>query len=55
VSASGAWSWAEDGDDPPSRALEACQKNSKTPCSLYSVDQDVVWKTSADSLLTAAQ
>ena len=43
VSASGAWSWAEDGDDPPSRALAACQKNSKTPCSLYSVDQDVVW------------
>jgi dienelactone hydrolase len=55
VSASGAWSWAEDGDDPPSRAIAACQKNSKTPCSLYSVDQDVVWKTSADSLLTAAQ
>ena len=43
VSASGAWSWAEDGDDPPSRALEACQKNSKTPCRLYAVDQAVVW------------
>jgi dienelactone hydrolase len=43
LSASGAWSWAEDGDDPPSRALTACQKNSKTKCSLYSVDQDVVW------------
>ncbi len=55
VSASGAWSWAEDGDDPPSRALAACQKNSKLPCSLYSVDQDVVWKTSAGTLLTAAQ
>ena len=55
VSASGAWSWAEDGDDPPSRAIAACQKNSKSPCSLYSVDKDVVWKTSADTLLTAAQ
>jgi dienelactone hydrolase len=43
LSASGAWSWAEDGDDPPSRALAACQKNSKPKCSLYSVDQDVVW------------
>jgi dienelactone hydrolase len=43
VSASGAWSWAEDGDDPPSRALDACQKNSKTPCQLYAVDQTVVW------------
>lgn len=55
LSASGAWSWAEDGDDPPSRALAACQKNSTLPCSLYSVDKDVVWKTSADTLLTAAQ
>lgn len=43
VSSSGAWSWAEDGDDPPSRALDACQKNSKTPCHLYAVDQTVVW------------
>jgi dienelactone hydrolase len=43
LSASGAWSGAEDGDDPPSRALAACQKNSKPKCSLYSVDQDVVW------------
>ncbi len=57
VSASGAWSWAEDGDDPPSRALEACQKNSKTPCSLYSVDQDVVWSApeSPRAIVAAAQ
>jgi dienelactone hydrolase len=49
LSASGAWSWAEDGDDPPSRALAACQKNSKLPCKLYSVDQDVVWRVTENS------
>jgi dienelactone hydrolase len=57
VSSSGAWSWAEDGDDPPSRALAACQKNSKPPCSLYSVDQDVVWSApeSARAVVAGAQ
>ncbi len=57
VSASGAWSWAEDGDDPPSRAIAACQKNSKSPCSLYSVDKDVVWTAPVNtgSIITAAQ
>jgi dienelactone hydrolase len=49
VSDSGAWSWAEDGDDPASRATAACQKNSKTPCRLYSIDQDVVWQSPASS------
>lgn len=43
ISGSGAWSWAEEGDDPSERALHACQKNSRTPCLLYSVDNDVVW------------
>lgn len=57
VSASGAWSWAEDGDDPASRALVACQKNSTSPCSLYSVDQDVVWTVpeNTGAIVTAAQ
>lgn len=57
LSASGAWSWAEDGDDPPSRALAACQKNSKLPCSLYSVDQDVVWTApkNTGAVVAAAQ
>ena len=57
LSASGAWSWAEDGDDPPSRALAACQKNSKLPCSLYSVDHDVVWTATKNtgSVVAAAQ
>ena len=43
ISGSGAWSWAEEGDDPASRAVAACQKNCKVPCQLYSVDNDVVW------------
>ncbi|MEO0316479.1 MAG: hypothetical protein RL404_156 [Pseudomonadota bacterium] len=43
ISGSGAWSWAEEGDDPSERALAACQKNSRLPCLLYSVDHDVVW------------
>ena len=47
MSDSGAWSWAEDGDDPSSRAIAACQKNSKTACRLYSIDQDVVWQDPA--------
>ena len=57
VSDSGAWSWAEDGDDPVSRALAACQKNSTTPCRLYSIDQDVVWQSPVTSgpIRTAAQ
>ena len=44
LSASGAWGWAEDGDDPGARALANCQKNSRTPCKLYAIDDDVVWK-----------
>jgi dienelactone hydrolase len=43
VSASGAWSWAEDGDDPAQYVLEHCQAKSKQPCKLYAIDNDVVW------------
>lgn len=43
ISSSGAWSWAEEGDDPAARAVASCQKNSKLPCKLYSIDNDVVW------------
>jgi dienelactone hydrolase len=43
VSSSGAWSWAEDGDDPVNQVLATCQKNSSEPCKLYAVDNDVVW------------
>jgi dienelactone hydrolase len=43
MSPSGAWSWAEDGDDPVEQALSNCQKNSSQPCKLYAVDNHVVW------------
>jgi dienelactone hydrolase len=44
LSQSGAWGWAEDGDDPAERALANCQKNSRTQCKLYAIDDYVVWK-----------
>jgi dienelactone hydrolase len=43
VSPSGAWGWAEDGEDTDNRALAACQGSSGQPCRLYSVDDYVVW------------
>ncbi|WP_242404486.1 dienelactone hydrolase family protein [Janthinobacterium agaricidamnosum] len=43
VSPSGAWGWAEEGEEPDSRAVAACQARSSQPCRLYSVDDDVVW------------
>lgn len=43
ISASGAWSWAEDGDDPVEQVLATCQKSSLQPCKLYAVDDNVVW------------
>lgn len=43
VSASGAWSWVEDGDDPVQQSLANCQKNSSAPCRVYAVDNKVVW------------
>jgi hypothetical protein len=47
VSASGAWSWAEEGEDPAGRVLKACQANSQQPCRLYAVDDYVVWNNDA--------
>ena len=43
LSASGAWGWAEEGEDPDQRALAACQIKSSQPCRLYSIDDYVVW------------
>ena len=43
VSPSGAWCWAEEGEDPDTRALATCTKKSNQPCQLYSVDDYVVW------------
>jgi dienelactone hydrolase len=44
VSPSGAWSWAEEGEDPDRRALASCEEKSGQPCQLYSVDNHVVWQ-----------
>lgn len=43
ISPSGAWSWAEDGDDPATQALASCRKNSGETCKLYAVNDYVVW------------
>jgi dienelactone hydrolase len=43
VSPSGAWCWAEEGEDPDARALATCSAKSDKPCRLYSVDESVVW------------
>jgi dienelactone hydrolase len=43
MSATGAWSWAEDGDDPVAQAIANCQKSSSAPCKLYAVNNQVVW------------
>jgi dienelactone hydrolase len=44
IGPTGAWGWAMEGDDPAVRALENCQKNSKEPCKLYAIDEEVVWQ-----------
>jgi hypothetical protein len=43
VSPSGAWTWAEEGEDPDGRAVATCSAKSTEPCRLYSVDDYVVW------------
>jgi dienelactone hydrolase len=55
VSDSGAWSWAEGGDDPMSVAIASCQKQSSDPCHLYAVDNRVVWKDGSAETQTASR
>src|SRR5690606_6772191 len=43
VGPNGAWSWAEDGDDPIQRVLASCERSAGQPCRLYAVDDYVVW------------
>jgi hypothetical protein len=47
VSAEGAWSWAEGGDDPMALALDNCTKQGAGACRLYAVNDRVVWNASA--------
>ena len=49
LSASGAWSWAEDGDDPVQEVIANCEKHSAVPCKLYAVNDDVVWSDSTQA------
>jgi dienelactone hydrolase len=51
VSNSGAWSWAEGGDNPMAVAIANCQKHSNDACHLYAVNGTVVW--SNDAAVTA--
>ena len=45
IAPSGAWGWAEGGDDPLARAIANCNRSAGAagPCKLYSVDDAVVW------------
>jgi len=54
ISPTGAWSWAEDGDDPVAQVLTDCQKHSIEPCKLYAVDNNVVWSGEAPSVTASA-
>jgi len=54
VSPSGAWTWAEEGEDPDGRALATCSAKSTEPCRLYSVDDYVVWNGDVDQAVEAA-
>ena len=44
IGPSGAWGYANGGDDPLQRALSNCNRNGAGLCKLYSVDDFVVWK-----------
>ena len=54
LSASGAWSWAEDGDDPVQEVIANCEKHSAVPCKLYAVNDDVVWSDSTQAAAAPA-
>lgn len=49
----GAWAWSFAGDDPLKRALERCADLAKVACTLYAVDDDVVWALNAPHPLPA--
>lgn len=44
INSDGKWGWSSGHADVTDRALGFCNKNAKNPCSLYAVDEDVVWK-----------
>ncbi len=46
IAPSGAWGWANGGEDPLKRALDHCNRRGAGTCRLYAVDEDVVWPVS---------
>jgi dienelactone hydrolase len=54
LSPSGAWCWAEEGEDPDARALATCSAKSSQPCKLYSIDESIVWNDRIDNAEKAA-
>lgn len=53
IATSGAWSWAEGGDDPTSVALTNCRKENRgAPCHLYAVNDAVVWRNGPQTAQT---
>jgi dienelactone hydrolase len=54
LSPSGAWCWAEEGEDPDARALATCSAKSGQPCRLYSIDESIVWNDRIDNAEKAA-
>ncbi len=47
IAPSGAWAWSNGGDDPLKSALDRCSNFAKVTCTLYAVDDDVVWPVAA--------
>lgn len=45
LSSDGHYGWSSDGTDPLGSAILNCEKYANTTCSLYAVDEDVVWQT----------
>jgi len=43
IAVTGNVGWAHSGPDSPASALENCARVAKRPCSLYAVDDEVVW------------
>ena len=45
IAPTGAWAWADGGDDPLRRALDNCDRRAPGQCRLYAVDNEVTWTT----------
>lgn len=46
IAPSGAWGWANGGDDPLKRTLDHCNRRGAGTCRLDALDEDVVWPVS---------